>query len=73
MRKCTRKSNADIKNEEVKGSSGEVEDIKIHRCSRKNHGDNINKEMKVSISKDEEIGIHKCRIISRVDILYEEV
>ena len=33
-----------IKNEEVKGSSSEVEEIKIHKCSRKSHVDIINLE-----------------------------
>ena len=42
MRKCRRKSNVEIINEEVKGSSSEVEEIKIHKCSRKIHVDIIN-------------------------------
>ena len=37
MRKCRRKSNAGIINEEVKGSISEVEEIKIRKCRRKNH------------------------------------
>ena len=42
MRKCRGKSNSEITNEEVKGSSGEVEEIKIRKCSRKSHVDIIN-------------------------------
>ena len=37
MHKCRIKSNAEIKNEEVKLISDEVEEIKIHKCSRKIH------------------------------------
>ena len=36
----------EIINEELKGSSNEVEEIKIHECSRKIHVDIINEEMK---------------------------
>ena len=50
MRKCKRKINADILNEEVKGISSEVEYIKIHKCSRKSHVDIKNEEMKGSSS-----------------------
>ena len=53
MCRCRRKSNDDITNEEVKGSIGEVGEIKIRKCSRKSHVDIINEEMKVSSSKDE--------------------
>ena len=42
MRKCRGKSNIEISNEEVKGSSSEIEDIKICKCSRKIHVDIIN-------------------------------
>ena len=51
MRKCRRKINVEITNEEVKGSSNEVEDIKILKCSRKSHVDTINEEMKGSSSE----------------------
>ena len=37
MRKCRRKINVEIINEEMKGSSSEVEDIKICKCRRKSH------------------------------------
>ena len=42
MGKCRRKSNAEIKNEEVKGKMSSVEEIKILKCSRKGHVDIIN-------------------------------
>ena len=58
---------------EVKGSSSEVEDIKIRKCRRKSNVDIINKAMKVSSSEEEEIGILKCRRRSRVGITNEEV
>ena len=50
MRKCRGKINVDIKNEELKGSSGEVEEIKIRNFSRKTHVDIINEKMKGSSS-----------------------
>ena len=59
-------NNIEIINEEAKGSSSEVEDIKIRKPRRKSHVDIINKEMKVSSSEEEDIGISKCRIRSRV-------
>ena len=43
MRKCSRKINVEITNEEVKGKISEVEEIKILKCSRKSHVDIINK------------------------------
>ena len=46
MRKCGRKSNVEIINEEVKGSSSEVEEIKMCKCRRKIHVDIINEEMR---------------------------
>ena len=52
MRKCKRKGNVEIKNGKVKGSSGEVEEIKIPKCSRKSHVDIINGEMKRSSSEE---------------------
>ena len=48
-------------NQEVKGITIEVEEIKIHNCGRKNNADIINKEMKVSSSEEEEIEVCKCR------------
>ena len=57
----------------MKGSSNEVEEIKMRKCSRRGHVDIINEEMKVSSSEEEEIGIRKCRMISRVYIINEEV
>ena len=42
MCKCRRKSNVGITNEEVKGRSSEVEDIKIGKCSRKSYVGIIN-------------------------------
>ena len=53
MPKCRRKIIVEIINEEVKGSSIEVEEIKIHKCRRKSHVYIINKEMK-GISGEEE-------------------
>ena len=41
MRKCRRKSNVEIKNEVVKGSSSEVEEVRILKCSIKSHVDII--------------------------------
>ena len=52
MCKCRRKSNYDITNEEVKGRSIEVEDIKILKCIRKINVDIINEEMKGSSSEE---------------------
>ena len=43
MRKCSRKINVEITNEEVKGKISEVEEIKILKCSRKSHVEIINK------------------------------
>ena len=57
----------------MKGSSGEVEDIKMRKCIRKSHVDIINEEMKGSSSEEEEIGIRKFRRTSQVDIINEEV
>ena len=37
MRKCRRKINVDIINEEVKVSSSEVEEIKIRKCIINSH------------------------------------
>ena len=51
MRKCRRKSNDEIINEEVKGIISEVEEIKMRKCSRKSHVDIINEEVKGSISE----------------------
>ena len=73
MRKCRRKSNAEIINEEVKGSSSELEEIKICNCRRKIHVDIIKEEMKGKSSKEEDTVICKCRRKSRVDIINEEV
>ena len=42
MRKCRRKNNFEIINEEVKGSSREVEEIKIYKCRRKSNVGIIN-------------------------------
>ena len=64
MRKCWRKINVEIKNEELKGKNSEVEEIKVRTCSRKIHGDTINEEMKGISSEEEYIGIRKCRTIS---------
>ena len=41
----------------MKGSSGELEDIKIRKCSRKSHVDIINEEIKGISIEEEEIGI----------------
>ena len=41
MGRYSRKSNVDIINEEVKGSSSEVEEIKILKCKRKVDNDII--------------------------------
>ena len=73
MPKCRRKSNADITNEELKGISSGVEEVKILKCSKKSHIDIINELMKGISSEEEEIGIHKCRRRSLVDIINEEV
>ena len=73
MRKCRRKINDEIKNEEVKGKYSEVEEIKILKCSRKSHVDIINEETKGSSSEEEDIGIRKCRRRSRAKIINEEV
>ena len=37
MRKCMKKRNVEIINDEVKGISSEVEDIKIRKCRRNIH------------------------------------
>ena len=50
-----------IINEEMKGSSSEVEEIKIRKCRRKSHVGIIDEEMKGSNSEYYEIGIRKCR------------
>ena len=42
MHKCRRKKHSEIINEEVKGRSSEVEEIKIHKCSRKSYDAIIN-------------------------------
>ena len=52
MRRCRRKSNVEILNEEVKGSSSEVEEVKMRKCSRKGHVDIINEEIKGSSSEE---------------------
>ena len=46
MIKFRRKFNVEVKNEELKRSCGEVEEIKIRKCVRKIHVDMINEEMK---------------------------
>ena len=50
MRKLRRKFNAEIINEEAKGSSSEVGEIKIRKCRRKVHVDIIKEKTKVSSS-----------------------
>ena len=65
--------NVDIINEEVKGISDEVEEIKIRKCRRKSHIDIINQETKGISSEEEEIGIIMCRRRSQVDIINQEV
>ena len=50
----------------MKGSSIEVEEIKIRKCRRKIHVGIINEEMKGSSSEEEDIGMRKCRRRSRV-------
>ena len=55
MRKCRRKINVDIMNEELKEIVSAVEEIKIPRCIRKSHDNIINEEMKVSSSEEEDI------------------
>ena len=57
----------------MKGSSSEVEDIRIRKRSRKGHVDILKEGMKGRISEEEEIGISKCRRRSRVDTINEEV
>ena len=42
MSKCSRKNNVKIINDELKGSSSEVKEIKICKCSRNIHVDIIN-------------------------------
>ena len=54
----------------MKGSSSEVEEIKIRKCSRKIHVDIINEEIKGVSSDKEEIGIRKCRGRSLVDMIH---
>ena len=73
MRKCRRKSNVEIKNEELKVKNSEVEEIKILKCIRKVHVETVNEEMKGSSSAEEDIGIHKCRKRIRVGIINKEV
>ena len=46
MRKCRRKSNVEIINEELKGSSSREGYIRIHKCRRISRVDNINEEVK---------------------------
>ena len=60
-------------NEEVKGRSSEVEEIKTRKCTRKSHDDIINEEMKRISRKEEYIVIRKCGRRSRVDIINEEL
>ena len=48
IRKCRRKINVEIKNDEMKGNGSEVEEIKILKCSRKCHVETVNKEMRGS-------------------------
>ena len=67
------KSNVDIIDDEVKGISSEVEEIKIHKCRIKNHVDIINEKKKGSSSEEEDIGIPKCRRRSQVDVINEEI
>ena len=55
MINCGRKINTEIINEVVKGSSSEVEEIKIHKFVRKSHSNIINEEMKISSSEEEYI------------------
>ena len=50
---CRRKSNVEIINEEVKGSSSEVKEVKIRKCSIKSHAGIINEEIKGSSSEEE--------------------
>ena len=52
MRKCRRRINFGIMNEEVKGSSSEVVEIKIRKCSIKSHIDIMDEEMKVISSEE---------------------
>ena len=52
MRKCSRKSNVDITNEEVKGKISEVEEIKMLQCSRNIHVETVNEEIKGSSSEE---------------------
>ena len=68
MRKCRRKINVEITNEEVEGKSSEAEEIKILNCSRKSHVETVNKRIKGSISEEEDIVIRRCRIIIRFKI-----
>ena len=53
MHKCRRKSNVEIKNEEVKGKISKVEEIKMIKCSRKIHVETVNEGMKGSTNKEE--------------------
>ena len=72
MRKCKRKSNVEIKNEEVKRKIGKEEDMKIIKYSRKSHVETLNGEMKGSSSEEEDIGICKCRRINQVGFLIKK-
>ena len=73
MHKCRRKINVEIKNEEVKGKSSELEEIKILKFSRKIHIDIINEELRGSSSEEEEVGISKCRRRIKVEIMNRKV
>ena len=73
MRKCRRKINVEIINEEVKGISSEMEEIKIQKFSKKSHVDIINEKIKGISSEKEDNGIRKYRRRSLVGIISEEV
>ena len=73
MRKVRIQSNYEIKNEEVKVKTSEVEDIKMLKCSKNIHVDITNEEMKWRSGEEKEIGIRKCRRISLFIIMNEEV
>ena len=60
-------------NKEVKGSSSEVEEIKIHKYRRKIHVRIISEEVKDISSEEEDNGLLKCRRRSRVEKINEEV
>ena len=57
----------------MKGSSIEVEEIKLLKCRRKNRVGIINEETQRSSSEEEEIGIHKYMRRSLVDTIKKEV